>query len=98
VLVGTSLGLLGVYNSGNKKKKMRIFDNLTTDVKIDILETAIAYAKQDIANNNLQVDLIEHACGFGEMFFLQPIDFSLIEPVVVTSWIGSIPRHIPRYW
>lgn len=105
VLVGTSLGLLGVYNQGREKikkqnqlNKMRIFDDLTADTKIDILETAIAYAKKDIADNNLNVDLVSHACGFGEMFLLQPVDFGLITPEVITAFVGSMPPHRPKVW
>lgn len=101
VIVGTSLGLLGVYNTGMKKnkiKKMRIFDELNLTTKIQILETAIAYAKQDIEENNLEVNLITHACGFGEMFLLQEPDFDLINPVIITGWVGSTPPHRPKAW
>ena len=100
VIVGTSLGLLGVYNNGIKKnkKKMRRFEELNTITKIQVLESAIAYAKQDIEENNLEVNLITHACGFGEMFLLQEPDFDLINPVIITGWVGSTPPHRPKAW
>lgn len=101
VFVGTTLGLMGVYSAGvkkNKIKKMRIFDELNLTTKIQILETAIAYAKKDIEENNLEVDLFAHACGFGEMFLLQEGDFGLINTTVITGWVGSTPPHRPKAW
>ena len=97
ILVGTTIGAAGVYHA-KRRKKMRIFDNLTHDCKVDILEAAVAYAKADIDENNLNVDLVHHACGFGEMWFLQEADFTLIEPELVVAWIGGRPPHRPKVW
>lgn len=97
ILIGTTLGLIGVYNA-KRYKKMRIFDNLTQDVKDDILEAAIAYAKADIEDNNLQVDVKVHAVGFGEMFQLCHPDFDTIDPMPISRWVGPRPVHRPKTW
>lgn len=98
VIVGTSLGLLGVYNNGIKKnkKKMRIFDNLEPFEKEVILETCIAYAKGEIAEFNLPAttDVITLAVQYDTMYFLEIIDFNGIDPNNVPSFVG--PRPIKR--
>lgn len=98
-LTGFSIAIAGAWFDTNKKrKKMRIFDTLTEDCKIDILETAIGYAKADIEENNLVVDLIPYAVGFGEMFLLKETDFINIDPVPLTGWVGGRPPHRPKVW
>ena len=77
---------------------MRIFDQFTQDVKDDILETCISYAKADITEHNLQVDIKEHAVGFGEMFQLCHPDFETIDTVPIVAWVGSRPPHRPKTW
>ena len=98
VIVGTSLGLLGVYNNGIKKnkKKMRIIDDIETFEKEVILETCIAYAKGEIAEFNLPAttDVIALAVQYDTMYFLEIIDFNIVDPNYVTAFVG--PRPIKR--
>lgn len=98
VLIGTTLGVFGIYGFNKKKKMDRIFDTLTSDVQCDILETCIAYAKAELPPNT---DLIEYAVGFGEMFFLEETDFSILSALeldAIDSWTGSRPPHKPKTW
>lgn len=98
VIVGTSLGLLGVYNNGIKKnkKKMRIFDQFTIEAQNTILMSCIAYAKGEIAEFNLPAttDVIALAVQYDTMYFLEIIDFNGIDPNNVPAFVG--PRPIKR--
>lgn len=106
VFIGLVTATLIEYNMKQKKQKNkinkmsndRIFDTFTADVKEDILETAIAYAKADIAEFNLPDELIPYAVGFGEMFLLEESDFILIETLPIIAWAGGRPPHRPKLW
>ena len=94
---GITLGLLGAYGT-KRKKKMRIFDNFTEDVKIDILETCVAYAKGEIEEigNPMNYSIEIMAASYGGMFFIEVPDFGLIEIQTVVAWTGPRPTHLPR--
>ena len=99
VIVGTSLGLLGVYNTGMKKnkiKKMRIFDQFTTEAQNTILMSCIAYAKGEIAEFNLPptTDIISLAVQYDTMYFTTIIDFNGIDTNNIPTFVG--PRPIKR--
>lgn len=101
VLLGTTLGVFGIYGFKRKKKMERIFDEFTQDVKDDILMTALRYAKADIDENQLPDDLIEYAVGYTEMFRLTEDDFSgftALELAGVVGWVGGRPPHRPKDW
>ena len=97
ILIGTTLGILGVYNAKRKKrKKMRIFDELNLETQNEIVTTAVRYAKGEIAEFNLPVttDVIALAVQYDTMYFTTPLDYSGLDLNTITAWIG--PRPIKR--
>lgn len=76
----------------------RIFDTFTQDVKIDLLETFVAYAKGEIAElgNPLNHSIEEIAKSYGGTFFIEISDFLQIDIIVVPAWTGPRPTHLPR--
>lgn len=96
VLVGTSLGLLGVYNSGNKKKKMRIFDELSLEAQNEIIVSCVRYAKGEIAELNLPAitDIIQLAIQYDTMYFTTIMDFQGLNVENIPAFVG--PRPIKR--
>lgn len=98
VIVGTSLGLLGVYNNGIKKnkKKMRIFDQFEDETKHEILKSCISYAKGEISELNLPAttDIKALALMYDTMYFLNSTDFEDYIVEVIPAFVG--PRPIKR--
>ena len=100
ILIGTTLGILGIYNAKMKNrkkiKKMRIFDELNLEVQNEIVTTAVRYAKGEIAEFNLPAttDVIALAVQYDTMFFTTPLDYTGLDLVTIPSWIG--PRPIKR--
>lgn len=79
----------------------RIFDTLPTATQKDILKSALAFSKAEIAEESLTDDPVEYAVGFGEMFFLEEEDFSILTAIeinAVTGWVGGRPPHRPKTW
>lgn len=98
VVMCTSLGLLGVYNAERKKKrKMRIFDQLTIEQQQGILFTCISYAKGEIQEFNLpaSTDVIALAVQYDTMYFLTPIDFSGQNIETIPAFVGGRPVKRP---
>lgn len=94
LLLGTTLGLMGVYSK--KRKKMRIFDGLSIEQQQGILYTCISYAKGEIQENNLPAttDVIALAVQYDTMYFLEPIDFAGQDIENIPAFIG--PRPVKR--
>jgi hypothetical protein len=101
ILIGTSLGILGIYNAKmknrNKIKKMRIFDELNLEVQNEIVTTAVRYAKGEIAEFNLpaSTDVIALAVQYDTMYFTTPLDYSGLDLETITAWVGSRPIKRP---
>lgn len=94
----TSLGLLGVYNAERKKrKKMRIFDQLTIEQQQGILFTCISYAKGEIQELNLpaSTDVIALAVQYDTMYFLTPVDFVGQPTETIPAFVGGRPVKRP---
>lgn len=77
---------------------MRIFDTFTQDVKIDILEAYVAYAKKDIADGNFHPgESVESiAVLYGANFLIALPDLGLIDLVPIVAWQGTKPPRPPR--
>ena len=101
LLIGTTLGVLGIYNSKmknrNKLKKMRIFDELSLETQNEIVTTAVRYAKGEIAEFNLPAttDVIQLAVQYDTMYFTTPLDYSGLDLETITAWVGSRPIKRP---
>lgn len=99
ILIGTSLGILGVYHAKRKNnKKMRIFDNLPIETQNEILIVCVSYAKGEIAEFNLPptTDLIELSVEYDTMFFLTPLDFGGLNTETIPAFLGSRPIKRPN--
>lgn len=99
IIIGTSLGLLGVYHAKRKKiKKMRIFDNLPIETQNEILIVCVSYAKGEIAEFNLpaSTDLIHLSMQYDTMFFLEPLDFGGVNTETIPAFLGSRPIKRPN--
>ncbi len=97
ILIGTSLGLIGIYNTKRKKKMERIFDELTIELQNEIIIVCIRYAKGEIAELNLppSTDVLELALQYDTMYFLEPIDFAGYDTLPVPAFCGSRPLKRP---
>lgn len=104
-LGGASIALAGAWYEFDYKKKKRLkmsntrkFDTYTQDVKEDILETFVEYAKKDIANNDYEPTetVISIANLYGTSFMLTEADFQLIDIVPLVAWHGSKPPRPPK--
>lgn len=98
VIVGTALGLLGVYHAERKKrKKMRIFDTLTIEQQQGILYSCISYAKGEIVEFNLpaSTDVLALALQYDTMYFLEIIDFAGQDHESVPAFVGGRPVKRP---
>lgn len=99
---GVSIALAGAwFDFKNNKKKMsniRKWQELTSDVQIDILETFVGYAKKDIENGDFEADetVLSIALLYGWVFELTPTDFNLIDIQTIVSWHGSKPPRPPK--
>lgn len=95
ILIGTSLGLIGIYNA-KRKKKMRLFDEQDNCFQDAYLKCCIRYAKGEIAALNLpsSTDVIALAVQYDASFFLEPIDFNGQNLENITAFVG--PRPIKR--
>lgn len=99
ILIGTSLGLLGVYHAKKKNniKKMRIFDTLSIEAQNEIIHSCFSYAKGEIAEFNLPptTDLVELAIQYDTMFFLEPIDLMGYPTETIPAFLGGRPIKRP---
>lgn len=101
LLIGTTLGILGIYNSKmknrNKLRKMRIFDELSLEAQNEIVTSCVRYAKGEIAEFNLPVttDVIQLAIQYDTMFWTTPLDYSGLDLETITAWVGSRPIKRP---
>ena len=61
-----------------KRKKMRIFDELSLETQNEIVTTAVRYAKGEIAEFNLPIrtEVIALAVQYETMFFTTPSDYT----------------------
>ena len=101
ILIGTTLGILGIYNAKMKNrkklKKMRIFDELNLEVQNEIVTTAVRYAKGEIAEFNLPVttDVIALAVQYDTMFFTTPLDYTGLNLETIPAFVGGRPVKRP---
>lgn len=94
ILIGTTLGLIGIYNS-KRKNKMRIFDEQDNAFQDAYLKVCIRYAKGEIAELNLQnVDVIALALQYDVSFFLVHNDFNGQNVSNIPAFVG--PRPVKR--
>jgi hypothetical protein len=100
ILLGTTLGILGVYHAKrkNNNKKMRIFDNLPLETQNEILIVCVSYAKGEIIESNLPptTDLIELSVQYDTMFFLTPLDFGGLNTENIPAFLGGRPIKRPN--
>lgn len=78
---------------------MRKFDTFTADVKIDLLESYVAFAKQEIAElgNPENLPLLEIARSYDHTFEVTIDDFNeLVDVVTIVAWTGQHPPRLPR--
>lgn len=96
LLIGTTLAMAGVYNAKKKKKKMRIFDELSLEAQNEIVTSCVRYAKGEIAEFNLPVttDVVALAIQYDTMYFTTPLDYTGLPIETITAFIG--PRPIKR--
>ena len=101
IFYGTLFGAIMILAARRKKKNKqmeRIFDTFTEDVRIDILESLVSYAKGEIAeignpaNHSIEV----MAASYGGTYFINISDFGLIDIQPVVAWTGPRPTHLPR--
>ena len=101
LLIGTTLGILGIYNSKmknrNKLRKMRIFDELSLEAQNEIVTSCVRYAKGEIAEFNLpaNTDVIQLAIQYDTMFWTTPLDYTGLDLETITAWVGSRPIKRP---
>ena len=98
ILIGTTLGLLGVYATKNRRKiKMRIFDDLTPEQQQGVFFACISYAKGEIDEFNLppSTDVLALALEYDTMYFLELIDFAGQNPELIPAFVGSRPVKRP---
>lgn len=101
ILIGTTLGILGIYNAKmknkNKLRKMRIFDELSLEAQNEIVTSCVRYAKGEIAEFNLPIatDVIALAIQYDTMFWTTPLDYSGLDLETITAWVGSRPIKRP---
>jgi len=95
LLIGTTLAMAGIYNA-KRKKKMRIFDELSLEAQNEIVTSCVRYAKGEIAEFNLPVttDVVALAIQYDTMYFTTPLDYSGLPIETITAFIG--PRPIKR--
>jgi hypothetical protein len=93
ILMGASFHLI----LNNKKKKMRVFDELNLETQTEILVSCVRYAKGEIAEFNLPptTDVKELALQYDTMYFLEPIDFMALNIENITAYLGSRPIKRP---
>lgn len=76
---------------------MRVFDTLTQQTKDEIISNSIAFAKKEIADNNLSgVDVKILASDYVHQFEIIIEDYDQHDPVLIPAWGGPIPVKIPR--
>jgi len=95
LLIGTTLAIAGIYNT-KRKKKMRIFDELSLEAQNEIVTSCVQYAKGEIAEFNLpaSTDIIELAVQYDTMYFTTVLDYSGLPIESITAFVG--PRPIKR--
>jgi hypothetical protein len=96
VLMGASFHLI---LNNKRKKKMRKFDEFTSDVKTDLLEAYVSFAKGEIAEigNPTNLPLFEIAKSYDWTFNTTIADFELfVNPITVIAWTGPRQPHMPR--
>ena len=88
--------MAGIYNAKKKKKKMRIFDELSLEAQNEIVTSCVRYAKGEIAEFNLPVttDVKALAMQYDTMYFTTIADYEELPIEVITAFIG--PRPIKR--
>lgn len=81
-----------------KRKKMRYFDGLQQQCKDEFLKLSIAYAKGEIAENNLppSTDVKELALDYCHQYGCIMGDLTPYEPVSIPAWVGTRPIKVPR--
>ena len=92
------LRLIQKFNIFNLfKKQMRVFDTLTTGTKDEIINNSIAFAKREIADNNLTgYDVKLLALDYVWQFGIIIEDYNQHDPLIIAAWGGPMPVKIPR--